>query len=115
MVYVCLLHGHGSLGDKRNEAALNQITAGLNRLGPLFMDAGLHPPKLPTLTTDPGEVSGELKRFNDSAIVALTAADFQVGKGYTAGRKLANMSSIPRLCAPLVVCDEGRSLARGVR
>ena len=89
------LSGRGSLKAPRRAAA-RQLGVGVMRLEPLLAGVGLPLPvidqagNLDSLT--PTEFKKRVADFNEVAIEMLTAADYRVGKGYTLGRKLANMA-----------------------
>lgn len=98
------LQGRGSLSSGVPFGVM-QMRAGIARLTPALTAAGLNSEGLELPkdfdTRPPEECRQEIKRFNEVALDRLFAADFRIGKGYTLGRTLANLS-----LAPPVTCGE---------
>ena len=76
-----------------------QMHAGITRLAPALTAAGLYDADLELPvdfdTLGPDDCRHEIMRFNEAARQRLSATDYRIGKGYTLGRTLANLSLAP--------------------
>lgn len=94
------LGGRGSLSAD-DRLGVMQIHAGVVRLAPALNAAGLYDKDL-ELPANFADRDGEQRRrdittFNEAALLRLYATDFRIGKGYTLGRALSNLSLAPPL------------------
>jgi hypothetical protein len=93
------LPGLGTLEpDERLEVTLNQIEAGLTKLGDPIRRAGLTVPDTAEVAKSLGDEAGlaaAVRALHVETLSVLTAADFRLGKSYGLGRALADTSRTP--------------------